>query len=72
MAKVERFKHSNGFKDESLCSEEKIPSYLAVLEHVSNTTAIITLECPIKGRLTNYLTLQKYTNKRNDFFFLIK
>lgn len=42
-------------------------SYLAVPEHVSNTTTIITLECPIKRKSANYLTLQKYTNKMNDF-----
>lgn len=62
-----RSKHCNGFKEQPLPSEERFPSYLAVLEHVSNTRTVITLECPIKGKATNYLALQKYTNKMNDF-----
>lgn len=68
--KTGRSKHCNGFKDQPLPSEESFLSYLAVPEHVSNTTTVITLECPIKGKATNYLALQKYTNKMN--YFLIK
>lgn len=61
-----RSKHCNGFKEQPLPCE-RFPSYLAVPEHVSNTTTVITLECPIKGKAANYLALQEYTNKMNDF-----